>query len=423
MTGTTLPSPTGTPQLVVTHKEALIVDAHVPDKVLLRVRVPKEGSICSRKNIVVRSSPREGSWTLTLLENRTIYCSYSDEYARGFWRAELLPRGHTLEGKTMKVLALSTGFHSTEQLMESRIFLFVGVLATFSLMVIFAGLVNQNITFRLFDLRDEITTLKIFASQGKPSSAVPPQKEEDKKAGWQGPQGVQGEQGNVKEEVLPYLYTKDTMKPGTQLKNDESLILGDFRLSVHQCILEIEGTAPDWDRDLDGYHTVGDKPMDGACVLAMQHDGNLVMYHPEKGAVWASREKLAKLCPLGVTVTTEGELACQVKQEDDEKEKVYTTDAMMPGNEIVKDRIKLGDYKLGLQDCSIIMFGPPPKGDRVIANVPGMDGCRLDLFPDGNLVLYTPEKGALWSSIKDRKMEPCKKGMTVNKDGFLICVK
>lgn len=442
MTGVNFPAPVGVPQLVVTHKEACLMDPRVPDKVLLRVRIPKK-SCCDGGN---GARATDGSWTLTLLENRTVYCSFADAHSRGFWRSELLSRDS--EGRTVTIL--NTGFHSTEQLVETRLSFFVGVLATFVFCALFFGILNRNMDERLYNLQGELDVVRQLVADlhdkkiGGPVGPIGP-------PGIPGPMGPPGKCFEPKQDQSPppkketphfrsfnvndlydihienaalpppSLYTKDTMKPGTQLETGKSLIFGEYRLSVNHCQIEIESTAADWDRELDGYETIGNKPMDASCVLAMQYDGNLVMYHPEKGAVWASRDKLAKLCPLGVTVTEQRELACQVKQED-EKEKVYTTDVMMPGNEILRDRIKLGAYQLGLQDCSIIMFGPPPKGDRVIASASGT-GCRLGLFPDGNLVLYTLERGALWSSIKDRNMEPCKKGMTANKDGFLNCVK
>lgn len=454
MTGVNLPAPIGAPQLVVTHKGASIVDAHIPDKVLLHVRLPKEGA-CGATG----ASATYGPWTLKLLENRTVYCSFADAHSRGIWRAELLPRGQH-EGKT--VIALNTGFHSTEQLVESRLFFFFGCLVMFVMVALFSAMMNRNMEER-FQLQETLDVVRqlvgdlhdrnpeiskgpvgppgrcLDCKQDVPPTPPPPPKEEVPRFRNINPNDfvavtegygmkIHGAEGILIENVAApppaSIYTKDTMKPGTQLETGKSLIFGEYRLSVNRCQIDIEGTAADWDRELDGYEIIGNKPMDASCVLAMQHDGNLVMYHPEKGAVWASRDKLGKLCPLGVTVTKQRELVCQVKQEE-EKEKVYTTDAMVPGNELAAGsdlRIKLGDYQLGLQDCSIIMFGPPPKGDRVIANVPGT-GCRLGLFPDGNLVLYAYEKGVLWSSIKDRKMEPCKKGMTVNKDGFLICVK
>ena len=48
------------------------------------------------------------------------------------------------------------------------------------------------------------------------------------------------------------------------------------------------------------------------CTLSMQRDGNMVLYHPEKGALWSSKEYLKdKLCLKGMTLTKEGELICQ----------------------------------------------------------------------------------------------------------------
>jgi hypothetical protein len=154
------------------------------------------------------------------------------------------------------------------------------------------------------------------------------------------------------------------------------------------------------------------------CTLSMQRDGNLVIYHPKKGAVWASRDHLDnRLCMLGITVNKDGYLDCQIERPPPPPPS--TVDMFQLGSQISGDeRIKLGDYQLRLDGCDIIMYRPG--FPRYIAQIAG-SGCRLAMQFDGNMVLYHPQRGGLWSSIA-QNMPACTKGMTANSKGFLNCV-
>lgn len=477
MTLVDLPAPVGTPQLVVTSKEACIVDAHEKDKILVRVRAPKEVG-CFSQDV----SQTEGPWTLKLV-GTTVYCFYYDSELRGNWRAELLPRGR--DGKS--VIVLNTGFFPNRFTDGQRI-MQVLWLAIGLYVLVFIGtkmIIQQNdmeilekhliaLNGRISDLRNHLGTRGQPGDVGPPGPQGPPGppgppgqcpqgqpgppgppgrplKEEAKKeepdvprfrrvtmddfkqdlqpqtlelhhadiplkadfpifkpmAG-PGPRGLQGEPGEG------HLPIADTLEPGTELKPGQEIKLGDYELLLTKnCVIHV--ISPQL--ALDSTYGVPDLN-NGQCTLSMQRDGNLVLYHPEKGAVWASRDHFGKHCPLGVTVTKDGKLDCQVKRESPPPE-LKEIHRIPPGTTIGAVRHRMGDYLLGLDGCNIMLFGSNSKPDIAIAKFPDSD-CRLVMQLDGNLVLSHSKKGVLWSSI-EQGMSPCKNGMTISKEGFLQC--
>jgi hypothetical protein len=46
------------------------------------------------------------------------------------------------------------------------------------------------------------------------------------------------------------------------------------------------------------------------CRLAMQFDGNLVLYHQEKGVLWSSIDQGMSPCKNGMTINEKGFLQC-----------------------------------------------------------------------------------------------------------------
>lgn len=491
MTLVDLPAPVGAPQLVVTSKEACIVDAHEKDKILVRIRTPKEVG-CFSQDV----SQTEGPWTVKLV-GTTVYCFYYDSELRGNWRAELLPRGR--DGKS--VIVLNAGF-SPNRFTDGQKCL-ISVLMAFAIVwLVTTGtnmglqqMVMQNVEERLINLSNRISDLRNHLGirgqpgeqgpvgpQGQPgppgppgiclehpdSSArpkAPPSKEDIKKEdsgifnrfrhitiddlkqnmktqtlelrhadiplktefpifkplsgdclgigplSGVGPRGLQGEPGEEP--------TADTLEPGTELKPGQDIKLGDYELFLTKsCRIHII------DSKLDVINRYGPTDLNnGQCTLSMQRDGNLVLYHPEKGAVWASRDQFGKHCPLGVTVTKDGELDCQIRRDSPPLPlpKVKEESHHIPlGTTIGAVPYRMGDYQLGLDGCNLMVFGLPTKADRAIVKFPGSD-CRLFLHYDGDLVLYHSERGVLWSSI-EQGMSPCKNGMTINKEGFLQCV-
>jgi hypothetical protein len=221
--------------------------------------------------------------------------------------------------------------------------------------------------------------------------------------------------------------TTDALRPGQELKSGESMKIGGFSLSVRGCYFFIRLSGSGEDTPVITSHGPKYDRLNGPCTLSMQRDGNLVMYHPE-GAVWALRDsELKKTCPFGITVNEHGALECVSSTATaiaiEDTPMIYTTNFVPPGQFIRGEaRFRLGDYQLGLRECDIVMFSLfHSKADRTIVKRIGTD-CSLEMREDGNLVLSHPERGSLWAST-DTGMPACFKGMTVNKEGFLNCVK
>lgn len=367
------PKPTGHPQLVVTHKQAFILDAHIQDKVILSVKAPKEGSICGNPPVSVKA----GHWTLRL-NGSIVYCAYYDEHARGIWRAELAPKS----SDTKTVISLSSGF-STNGVSAEHVFLMaLGVLfviAAVALIIVnvmehhtkesrggYTALAKQvdSVYSLVYNLSDEPGSKKHsqkFKEETPPNDHTHVDKDPDYwgtmgPAGLRGPKGEEGpmEPEGTKLDTLYDLLTFSlrakfpnrfeeasttfphlkefldkfepregdtprkktlegdgpidgtaTFKPGMELHSGESYQIGDWKILLKQCLVCIQKENGEGTRWLHGAGLEG-------CALTMQRDGNLVLYHPEKGALWASKDEIGKLCPKGITLTQlSGKMVCQ----------------------------------------------------------------------------------------------------------------
>lgn len=367
------PKPTGHPQLVVTHKQAFILDAHIQNKVILSVKAPKEGSICGNPPV----SAKAGHWTLRL--NRSIvHCYYSYECVRGIWRAELVPKGSDAK----IVISLSSGFTTNEVSAEGVFLMVLCVLfVTAALGFIFIGGMEHHTResrleyTRLAKQVDSVYSL-VYNLSDEPGSKKHSQKfkEEtppndhthvDKDPGYWGtigPAGLRGPKGEegpmeLEEAKLETLYDllmfslrakfpdrfektspqfphlkkfldkfeglegetpqdkplegdgpidgTATFKPGMELRSGESYKIGDWKILLNECLLHTQKANG------EGIHWAHGAGLEG-CTLSMQRDGNLVLYHPEKGALWASKDEIGKLCPKGITLTqNKGKMVCQ----------------------------------------------------------------------------------------------------------------
>lgn len=438
-----LPAPTGTPQLVVTRKGACILDAHEANKILLRVTISKNGICSSGVNTTTK-----GPWSLTLNDS-TVYCRYEDCHVRGIWRVELLPP----DQQGNKVTALNAGYQdNTSRIFQMLLGISLGMIAVLFILHLAMQVGVKDLKLQLAEaqllsekhllmIREKYQTkIKLQDIDGVPAPEGPQGAIGPKGVqGLDGPRGDSGPQGYTVShgtgfvfDTLPLitvpvfralsdaLPTADTLTPGTELASGKELRLGDFNLLFSKCMIHVIGIH---DPELDMItYAPAQRLMSGEdetlCTLSMQRDGNLVIYHPKKGAVWASRDHLDnRLCMLGITVNKDGHLDCQIERSPPPPPP--TVDMFPLGSQISGDeRIKLGDYQLGLDGCYIRMTGPG--SPRYIAQIAG-SGCRLAMQFDGNMVLYHPQRGVLWSSFA-QNMPACTKGMTANSKGFLNCV-
>lgn len=478
MTLVNLPAPTGVPQLVVTSKEACVVDAHEQDKVLVRLRKGKKESCCASSTLRVT----EGNWKLELRGTK-VYCYFADDLVRGTWRAELLPSAQ--DGKMVSVEL--NGFDQIPwvDFDHKTVIVIVCSLLVFGMAIRF----NTELLYQQTSQLEDRMILSLRTFEGNVFHLLKGWKVEP---GPVGPPGLQGEPGKdcktpppPLQEPTGYVFaggvgdghtefpkfrplrpsdiagletkplsedcigkmpifsdfvetnvlknnpaTVAVLKPGTELKTGEKMVLGDHALEMEECTLLVT--------TLGHVGQYGSKKHSGPCIIAMQHDGNLVMYHPEKGAVWASRDAWKRTCPWGVTAK-DGRLDCYEAPEKNllsiqtvatnvlggvvKEEAPYTTNFVAPGHSFKgAPSWRLGDYQLGLRGCDIVMFSlKDPQKDRVIVSKRGTD-CSLQMRGHGDLILFDDDRGLLWSSM-DAGMPACLKGMTVNKEGFLNCVK
>lgn len=373
------PKPTGHPQLVVTHKQAFILDAHIQDKVILSVKAPKEGSICGNPPVSVKA----GHWTLRL-NGSIVHCFYSDDCARGIWRAELAPKG----SDTKTVISLSSGFTTNGVFAEHLFFMclcvFIMCLCVFITLAVgfvtydsldrhiresrggYTALAKQvdSVYSLVYNLSDEPGSKKHsqkFKEETPPNDHTHVDKDPDYwgtmgPAGLRGPKGEEGPKepkgakldtlydllmfslkakfpDRFEEASTTFPHLKEfldkfepregdtpqdklregdgpidgtaTFKPGMELRSGESYKIGDWKILLNECLLHTQKANGEGTRWAHGAGL-------GGCTLSMQRDGNLVMYHPEKGALWSSKDEIGKLCPKGITLTqNKGKIVCQ----------------------------------------------------------------------------------------------------------------
>lgn len=301
MTSSTLPAPMGTPQLVVTSKKAFIMDAHEPNKVLLQVRVPKEGRCCATNPNVTAT---EGNWTLVLVDNSTVYCNYNSMYAKAVWRSELLPRGQ--EGKNVTVL--KKGYRPPFFPLETVMCVIALVLLTCYVSLLLIYLESKQ--SERFDAIKHLVAINVPGPPGQKGkdcthvnlkSDFPILKSEE--------QSPPPKAAAISSKNTDYLLTTDTLRPGQELKTGESRTLGKYHLAVIGCAVHVT------DKNQQLWAAYNSNRSTGPCILSMQHDGNLVLYQPGIGAAWSLREHsdVNEPCLHGVTTNQNGRLLCQIK--------------------------------------------------------------------------------------------------------------
>jgi hypothetical protein len=461
MTRTEFPKPVGAPQLVVTHKSAYLLDAHVPNKVLLHVKAPKPGFSCWPSE----TEKKQGNWALSISVG-IVTCTYADWDVYGKWRAELLPAGQ--EGNVVQVC--NQGFVAQAPSLGT-------VFATILCLIIVAAGAMEVIA-----LRDKIVGMDSRLQDLARRQPMGP-----------GPQGVPGtlgaseiildsfftggESGKEKEiptfrvsdppvtqkgRILPCTKPSDwddeldglwtpplaclestnkgsaapapadlasTFPLGMQLGSGESVTLGKITWELLDCRLLIthENAHVNYVSDGTSYSD--------HCVFVMQYDGNGVIYNKDKGsAVWATRDHLHRSCFYGLTAdAATSDLYCQGPPPaplptvaPQPKYVPATKDTFKPGSFLRHgDGVKLGDYNLILVDCQLYL-----KNVEKMRPVPHQrqeektkTGCVLAMQLDGDLVMYHEKEGRLWSTSELWKENPekCTKGVTVSTNGGIIC--
>lgn len=299
MVAVEFPKPNGHPQLVVTSKKAFLMDAHVQSQVILSIKFSKEGQ-CVEETY--------DAWTL-VADDVDVYCYYSDERVRGVWHVYKRPQ----ESQEKTVLVLDHGYTpvETKNVHVNTIIVCVAVfILFFSISSSSIRLARDDITNldrRLDGLWNQIDSIQntVFEMYNKlypienrgPTGPTRP----DYPNMPPGPDGPLGEENPFIKKELKVL------KPGTELKSGDVFEFGHgYKLDFDQCSITILRPVGHGIASVGVISAIG---FDN-CVLAMQRDGNLVLYHTEKSALWASKNEIGKLCPKGITLTQEGGIIC-----------------------------------------------------------------------------------------------------------------
>lgn len=291
MVSVVFPKPNGHPQLVVTHKSAYIVDAYIQDKVILSIKAPKPGAVCSASPTTTKTR----YWTL-VLDLNVVYCYYWDNHVKATWRVELTPK----DSDKNIILTLKSGFKRVGFSLEKvMVFLFTAPLAI-SCFMVFTFLMREmrdDNNFHYTDIKHSLNdvrhwTYELFIKDKKEDFIVTPG------------EGFKLPGANLELKTLVEEKEKETFELGSELKHDQFIQLGLQKLRLFDCSLFIDHSPTHSSiLNINDYKD---------CTLSMQRDGNMVIYHPEKGALWSSKEYLKdKLCLKGMTLTKEGELVCQ----------------------------------------------------------------------------------------------------------------
>ena len=343
MTALVLPEPVGAPQLVVTDREAVVVDAHVHNKVLVRLKMPKERS-CFSSWLEWKT---EGRWSLGLdVNTRVISCTYADSICEGFWRSELLPTGqsghrvHVLKDGFQPIFVDYKAFRMIVVSVIMMLFL-IGAVASFTIPMMADH--HHELSERIQVMQRTMAWMEKHMSKGGMQGMQGP-------PGMPGPMGPPGQQGppgppglpgtcesppkkpdavwtggdTVKIEVpkfrtldfvdLPFLeyleskstpVTTDTLLPGTEMRDHVFFVLGNYRLNIDECRVYLQSGQSTRD--------IIDFPEKLGCILTMQRDGQLKLYSKEGGApLWSS--SFDPPCLKGLTVSNKGTLVCQQQQ-------------------------------------------------------------------------------------------------------------
>jgi hypothetical protein len=136
----------------------------------------------------------------------------------------------------------------------------------------------------------------------------------------------------------------------------------------------------------------------GATVLALQNDGNLVLYGPG-GAVWSSLFGYANTVGVGHALGLNGSLPSPNGQ--------FRAVLQPDGNFAVHGPAGVnwssgtagegGNFLVLQSDGNLVLYGPPGSPDWS-SGTSGKGATMLAMQNDGNLVLYGPH-GAVWSSL------------------------
>lgn len=290
MVSVVFPKPNGHPQLVVTHKSAYIVDAYIQDKVILSIKAPKPGAVCSAPPTTTKTR----YWTL-VLEFNVVYCYYLDNNVKATWRVELTPKG----SEKNTTLTLKSGFKRVGFSMEKvMVFAFTAFLIVSCFMMLLAWMkeMRDDNNFHYRDIKQSLNevhswTYELFTKHTKDDFIVTPG------------EGLKIPGANLELKTLEE-KEKETFKLGSELKHDQFIQLGLQKLRLFDCSIFIDHSPTHSSiLNINDYKD---------CTLSMQRDGNMVIYHPEKGAIWSSKDYLeGKSCLKGMTLTTKGELVCQ----------------------------------------------------------------------------------------------------------------
>jgi hypothetical protein len=313
MVAVEFPKPTGHPVLLVTSKQAFVLHPHIQDKVILSVKVPKQGSVCSSTSV----TKNEGPWTL-VLNGTTVYCYYANSHVRGTWYAELTPKGSEEFTET----ALNTGLRPNDSAMVHTAFMMMALTFLILSIAIVGFHTLGEVQKKLFGTTNKRFD-SLFVLVNNPTDVGGPPGLPACAPDLMGPPGACDPVGghittvNGVGEITDHppkplkdddpIVTDDTFEPGSELKEGEQIRLGENVIRFRRCRFNVEKA------EQQRTFLNGASDSEG-CTLTMQRDGNMVMYHPEKGAVWSSRELLkGQMCPKGITLTKKGKLACQTK--------------------------------------------------------------------------------------------------------------
>lgn len=297
------PKPNGHPQLVVTSKQAYVIDAHIQDKILVNVKAPKPGSFWGSTMVYKKN----GRWSL-VVDNSTVYCYYNDDYVRATWRVELAPK----EGAIL--MNLNQGFSSIIPKPFHVAFLIIAILSMgfFCLCGIltnieytkkaseehYKSLSKQvdSIYSLVYDMSDEPNSKKNRGPTGPPRPDHP-----NMPPGPAGPLGEESGPAGLLIKVVGDQKESVVFKPGTELKSGESFEFNHgHKFKLNKCVFTMMSSSINFAFP----HDLND------CVITMQRDGNMVLYHPENGALWSSKDSIKKLCPKGITLTKGGVMIC-----------------------------------------------------------------------------------------------------------------
>lgn len=258
------PKPVGTPQLFLTARKVRLLDAHVPDKVLLTVKRAERSCWSDGAHA------SDGPWRMSIVGDK-VRVQYVDRFLTNHWVVDMLPEN---TDATATVVLGAGGYHANPDHAFMAAASFGLLLILCALFVNFIPDAERAGTVLSFAFKSDLTPrCGSEKKQSEPEDDLPPQ----------------------------------TLLPGIEMRHDEFRTFDDRRLTHTNCHVVIYG-------DNNGESLVVHKSESPSnkCVLSMQHDGNLVLYHPDKGAVWASRDAIGKLCPKGVTIPRNTmKLACQ----------------------------------------------------------------------------------------------------------------